>query len=216
MSEQQNELFNNMMNMFYSLSFYAPLIICMSVLVFSMFTSTLEKAFVFGVWIFIITFIRILFFKGLKPELMSNIPQICNTGVSQMFIKQDVSYSIYILSFAMMYFILPMIMVSKQNKVNVMNYGILGFFVAYIALDIFIKKSLLCVPSFLSTVVIGNVFSGLFLGGAIGILMYGTTLKTYLYINEINSNKEVCSMPSKQQFRCRVFKDGALIGSSIN
>jgi hypothetical protein len=216
MSEQQNELFNNTMNLFYSLSFYSPLIICMSVLVFSMFTATMEKAFVFGIWIFIITFIRILFLKGVNNESIANIPQICNTGLTQMFIKQDVSYSIYILSFAMMYFILPMIMVSKQNKINAMNYGVLAFFIGYIALDIFIKKSLFCIPSIFSTLVIGNIFSGLFLGGLIGILMYGTILKTYLYINEINSNKEVCSMPSKQQFRCRVFKDGTLIGSSIN
>ena len=43
--------------------------------------------------------------------------------------------------------------------------------------------------------------------------MYGTELKGYLYINEINSNKEVCSMPSKQQFKCKVYKDGALVGN---
>jgi hypothetical protein len=181
-----------------------------------MFTATMEKAFVFGLWIFIITFIRILILKGIGSEPGPDIPQICNTGLTQMFIKQDVSYSIYVLSFALMYFILPMIMVSKQNNVNAMNYGVLAFFVGYIALDIFIKSSLLCVPSFFSTVVLGNVFSGLFLGGIIGVLMYGTVLKNYLYINEINSNKEVCSMPSKQQFKCKLYKNGELVGSSIN
>jgi|LauGreDrversion4_2_1035121.scaffolds.fasta_scaffold832566_1 hypothetical protein len=216
MPEQKKELLNNTMNIFYSLSFYSPLIICMSILLFSMFTATMEKAFVFGLWIFIITFIRILILKGIGSEPGPDIPQICNTGLTQMFIKQDVSYSIYVLSFALMYFILPMIMVSKQNNVNAMNYGVLAFFVGYIALDIFIKSSLLCVPSFFSTVVLGNVFSGLFLGGIIGVLMYGTVLKNYLYINEINSNKEVCSMPSKQQFKCKLYKNGELVGSSIN
>jgi hypothetical protein len=44
------------------------------------------------------------------------------------------------------------------------------------------------------------------------MVMYGTTLKDYLYINEANTNKEVCSMPSKQQFKCKVYKDGTLIG----
>ena len=54
----------------------------------------------------------------------------------------------------------------------------------------------------------------MFLGGVIaGLIMYGTNLKTYLYINEVNTNKEVCSMPSNQQFKCRVFKDGTLIGN---
>jgi hypothetical protein len=216
MAEKQNELSKNMMNMFYSLSFYSPLIICVSVLVFSMFTSTMGKAFVFGIWIFIITFLRIIFLKGIKTELNPNMPEICTTGLTEMFVKQDVSYSIYILTFAMMYFIFPMMMVSKQNNINAMNYGVLAFFIGYIALDIFIKQSLFCIPGFLSSLVIGNVFSGIFLGGVVGILMYGSNLKSYLYINEINSNKEVCSMPSKQQFRCKVFKDGQLIGSSMN
>jgi hypothetical protein len=40
--------------------------------------------------------------------------------------------------------------------------------------------------------------------------------KNYLYINEINSNREFCSMPSKQTFRCNVFRDGTLVSSSIN
>ena len=54
----------------------------------------------------------------------------------------------------------------------------------------------------------------MFLGGVIaGLIMYGSELKSYLYINEINTNKEVCSMPSKQQFKCKVYKDGTLVGN---
>lgn len=117
----------------------------------------------------------------------------------------------------MMYFIVPMVMVSQQNKINVMNYGVLAFFIAYIGLDLFIKNSLSCIPGIFSTMVIGNILAGLFLGGLIaGVIMYGSNLKSYLYINEINNNKEVCSMPSKQQFKCSVYKNGELVGSSIN
>jgi hypothetical protein len=219
-SELQNVLFNNTMNIFNSLSFYSPIIICVSIIVFSMFTSTMEKAFVFFVWIFIITFIRIIVFKGFISSGNGSIramPEICLTGLSELFIPMDVTYSTFILSFTMMYFITPMLMVSKQNNVNALNYGVLAFFIAYIVLDLFIKNSLSCIPGFLSSLVIGDILSGLFLGGVIaGIIMYGSNLKSYLYINEINSNKEVCSMPSKQQFKCRVFKDGTLVGESVN
>jgi len=214
-SEFQNALFNNTMNIFNSLSFYSPIIICVSIVLFSMFTVTMEKAFVFFVWIFIITFIRIIVFKGLKSNSDSviAIPEICATGLSELFIPMDVTYSTYILTFTMMYFITPMVMVSAQNKVNALNYGVLAFFISYIVLDLFIKKSLSCINKILSTLVIGDILSGLFLGGLIsGIIMYGTSLKSYLYINEINTNKEVCSMPSKQQFKCSVYKDGALVG----
>jgi hypothetical protein len=215
MSDLQNALFDSTMNILNSLSFYSPIIICVSIVVFSMFTSTMEKAFVFFLWIFIITFIRIIVFKGFKstPSQDFEMPNICLTGISELFIPKDVTYSTFILTFTMMYLVTPMMMISKQNNVNVMNYGILAFFLAYIALDLFIKNLLSCIQLF-SSLVIGDVLSGLFLGGVIsGIIMYGSTLKSYLYINEINSNKEVCSMPSKQQFKCRVFKDGTLIGN---
>ena len=96
---------------------------------------------------------------------------------------------------------------------NFINYRILAFFLAYIALDLFVKNQLNCIQLF-SSLVIGDILSGLFLGAVIsGIIMYGSTLKSYLYINEINTNKEACSRPSKQQFKCRVFKDGTLIGN---
>lgn len=215
MSELQNVLFNNTMNIFNSLSFYSPLIICVSVVVFSMFTATMEKAFVFFMWIFVITFLRIIVFKGIGTTSQENkIPDVCLTGLTQIFIPKDITYSTYILSFTLMYFLMPMIMLSTQSKTNAINYGVLAFFIAYIGLDLFIKKSLSCIPKILSTLVIGDILSGVFLGGIIsGLIMYGTTLKSYLYINEINSNKEVCSMPSKQQFKCRVFKNGELVGN---
>ena len=216
MSDLQNALFDSTMNILNSLSFYSPIIICFSIVLFSMFTSTMEKGFVFFIWIFIITFIRIIVFKGFKlnQDFVSNeMPNICLTGISQLFIPKDVTYSVYILTFTMMYLFTPMLMVSKQHNVNIINYGILGFFLAYIALDLGVKYQLNCIK-LVSSLVIGDVLSGLFLGGVIsGIIMYGSTLKSYLYINEINTNKEVCSMPSKQQFKCRVFKDGTLIGN---
>jgi len=216
--EIQNTLFLNAMNIFNSLSFYSPVIICVSVIVFSIFTSSIEKAFVFFVWIFIITFIRIIIFKGFNSipdsSLREEMPAICLTGLSEMFIPRDITYSTYILTFSMMYFIMPMIMVSTQNKVNVINFGVLSFFIAYILLDLFIKKSRSCIPAFFSSLVLGDILGGLFLGAVIsGLIMYGSSLKGYLYINEINSNKEVCSMPSKQQFRCNVYKDGTLVGN---
>ena len=212
-NDLQNPLFINTMNIFNSLSFYSPIIICVSIIVFSMFTGSIEKALVFFLWIFIITFIRIIVFKGLKNPVRE-MQDVCSTGLSEIFIPKDVTYSTYILAFTMMYFIIPMIMVSTQNNINAINYRVLAFFIAYISLDLFIKNSYSCIPGIFSSVVIADILSGVFLGSVIaGLIMYGTTLKTYLFINEINTNKEVCSTPSKQQFRCSVYKDGTLIGN---
>lgn len=107
-----------------------------------------------------------------------------------------------------------MMLLSAQTKMNVMNYYVLVFFLFYICLDIFVKKSLNCVDSIYSSLIIGDILSGLFLGACVsGLIMYLSRLKSYLYINEINSNKEICSLPSKQQFKCSVFKNGELVGN---
>lgn len=205
MSDTQKELYKNTMNIFNSLSFYAPLIMLSSIFIFSMFTTTLSKFGWFLLWGFVITCLRWIIFK---PGDTGKSP-ICNT-----FIPYDYTYSTYILSFTMMYFIFPMVMVSKQNNVNAMNYGVLAVFIGYIVLDLFIKKSLVCIDSYFSQVVLIDLISGIFLGILLSLGMYSTTLKQYLYINETNSNKEVCSMPSKQQFKCSIYKNGELVGSS--
>jgi hypothetical protein len=212
----QNTLFNNTMSIFNSLSFYSPIIISVSILIFSVFTVTIEKSLFFFMWLFIITFIRIIVFAGIKPETVSEIPSICLTGLTEIWIPKDVTYSTYILCFTLMYFLFPMTMISAQNKINAINYGVLAFFIIYIALDLFIKKSLQCIPGFISTGVITNILGGLTLGICASMVMYNTNLKPYLYINEFNSNKEICSMPSKQTYRCNVFKNGELVSSSVN
>uniref|UniRef100_A0A6C0KNS4 Uncharacterized protein n=1 Tax=viral metagenome TaxID=1070528 RepID=A0A6C0KNS4_9ZZZZ len=215
MSNFQNSILNNSMNILYSLSFYAPIIICVSIFMFSMFTNTITKAGVFFLWIFVITFLRIIIFRGIGTNNSGQeMPNICLTGVSEIFIPKDITYSTYILSFTLMYLLMPMIMLSSQSKINVINYVILAFFIFYIAFDLGIKYRLSCIGSLFSGLIIGDILSGLFLGGVIaGPLMYGTALRQYLYINELNSNKEVCSMPSKQQFRCSVYRNGEIIGN---
>jgi len=205
MSDTQKQLFNNVMNIFTSLSFYSPLIILSSVFIFSMFTGTMVKFGWYLLWCFVLTSLRWILYKPTSESMNA----ICDT-----FIPKDYTYSTYILTFTMMYFIFPMIMVSKQSGTNSMNYGVIALFVAYILLDLFIKKSYLCISGFLSSLVLTNVLSGMFLGVCITLMMYTTELKTYLYMNEVNSNREVCSMPSNQTYRCNVYKNGELVGSS--
>jgi len=39
-------------------------------------------------------------------------------------------------------------------------------------------------------------------------------LSNLLFFNDYSSNKEICTMPKKQTFKCAVYKNGELIGSS--
>ena len=204
-------------NIFYSLSFYSPLIITTSIIVFSLFSSSLEKGLLFLLWLFVITLLRVIILKIVQMSMKTvpqALPAICLTGLTDIFIPNDVTYSTYILAFTMFYFIMPMIMVSANNKINAMNYYVIAFFIAYIVLDLFIKSSLLCIPTILSVNVLSEIVSGMGLGALIaGPIMYGTSLRNMLFINEVNSNKEVCSMPSKQKFKCNLYKNGELVNN---
>jgi hypothetical protein len=196
-----------MKNLLHSISFYSPLILVSSIFLFSVFTSTFYKFCWFILWVFTISCIRyFVYSKNLVENI--RVPDICNT-----FIPLDYSYSTFILTFTMTYLVMPMILISIQYKINAINYFVIGSFIAYIALDLFTKNSLQCIPKIFSIITIGNLIGGLFFGVITVLIMYSTTLKNYLYINEVNSNKEVCSMPSKQKFKCKVYKDGTLIGN---
>jgi len=212
MSDSVNQILSNILDIIYPLSFYAPLIVCISMLVLSVFTSTLSKLGYYFLWIFVITCVRMLVFNGIGMNNNVNLPEKCSTGI--MFIPQDITYSTYILCFTLMYLLMPMIILTNQAKVNVINYSVLGFFIFYIIFDLGIKYTLSCIGSLFSGLIICDILSGLFLGAIIsGPLMFGSNLKKYLYINEINTNKEVCSLPSKQQFKCKLFRNGELVGN---
>lgn len=204
--------FSSLMNTIYSISLYAPLLTVTSMFLFGIFTNTISKVGIYFLWIFVITFIRVIVFKLTKNNASSNLASICLTGQTNLFIPNDITYSTYILTFTLAYLFMPMILLSTQHKLNAINYKIIGFFIAYIILDLFIKQSLTCIPSMFTSSIFGDIISGLGLGAIIsGTIMYGTSWKNYLFINEINDNKEVCSMPSKQKFKCSLYKNGELV-----
>jgi hypothetical protein len=63
---------------------------------------------------------------------------------------------------------------------------------------------------------LGDSLSGILLGAFTALIFFANDKISLLFINELNSNKEVCSVPSKQQFRCSVYKDGQIVGSSVS
>lgn len=196
------------------LTFYSPIIICMSVLVVSMFTVTIEKAMVYFMWIFVITFLRIILLKGFREKNRGfELNAKCKQGLTDMFIPNDVTYGTYILAFTMMYFLVPMLIISVQHNKHGVNYGAIAFFLSYLAMDVMVKKSYQCLQQGWAATFM-DIIGAMFLGTLIsGFIMYSSSLRAYLFINEINTNGEVCNVPSKRQFKCRVYKDGELIGN---
>jgi hypothetical protein len=58
-----------------------------------------------------------------------------------------------------------------------------------------------------------NVLLGVFSSALIVSLMWTGGSGKFLFFNEVSSNKEICSQPKEQTFKCNVFRDGTLVGS---
>ena len=65
--------------------------------------------------------------------------------------------------------------------------------------------------------------TGLFMGSVIGALLAAVMVgilslsdnKSLLFYNELVSNNVICKKPSKQKFKCSVYKNGELVSSSV-
>jgi hypothetical protein len=190
-----------------SLSLYSPLITMISILVFSIFSSALNKGMFYLFSVFSITAARIL----ILPKGDAAGENICNIGAVP---NAGSTYSTFFLTFTLCYFVVPMFILSSMNSTNMINYGVVLFFTAYIGFDIIMKKTMGCLT--IDMGLAGDFLIGGLAGTLIAGLLFYADKISLLFINELNSNKEVCSVPSKQQFRCNVLKNGMIIGSSVS
>jgi hypothetical protein len=195
-----------------AVSMYSPLIIMLSILMFSIFSSALNKGLFYLAAVFFVTAIRILFLYSFSPGKGTSLNEICKTGTFLPFTGW--SYSTYLLTFTLFYFVTPMFILNSINKTNMINYFVILFFVAYIIFDIRIKKRLGCI--YLDRAVLIDFLVGGLFGGLIALLLFYSDKISLLFINELNSNKEVCTVPSKQQFRCSLYRNGEIVGSSVS
>jgi hypothetical protein len=202
-----------------AISFYSPIIILISVYVFSVFSSEMKKGLFFIFWFVVATAIRMgIVYSSTsgKTENSKTPPGICNTGMVLPY--TNLTYSTYILCFTLFYFLMPMILINKSNSIN---YSLILFFVGYIIFDLFIKIKNSCV-SFTAlgdiswTSLFIDIVGGVGIGAAVSGLIYSSPIKNNLFINEVNSNNEICTTPSKQQFKCSVYKNGEIVGSTIS
>ena len=113
--------------------------------------------------------------------------------------------STMIIAFTIAYIILPM----KYN--NQMNYAVLVFILGLLGVDIITKTQNRCTT--LPGAVLGTLV-GFILGAIWYILFHGLGYDSLLYFDELRSDNVQCSMPSKQTFRCSVYKNGEMISSS--
>ncbi len=197
---------------FAALSFYSPIIMVISILLFSVFSSAAYKGFVYIFFLFAATAARMLIMSIMTGDVVPKKENpICETG---MFLPYtNLTYSTYILVFSLVYFVAPMFIISKQNKTNTVNYSVILFFVTYVVYDILVKYYYKCID--MTSGILGDFWSAILLALTTVVCLIASNNTNVLFINELTSNKEVCTRPSKQQFKCSVYKNGEVIGSSV-
>ena len=189
-------------NLVIFLSFYSPIIITTAIVSLS-FVFQNFKGLIYLGFLLSCLFTRefIYYISGNKSSL--NDGTICTSIQYSKF--GNPTFSAFVFAFTIMYLSLPMF--SNGNP----NFWIFSILLVYFFLDIGIKLYKKCVIS------TGDLFLNVLLGiassGLIVSLMYAGGSSKYLFFNEVSSNKDICTMPSKQTFKCNVFKNGELIGS---
>jgi len=111
-----------------------------------------------------------------------------------------------VIAFTFIYLFLPMIF----N--NQMNYVVLFSLISMLIIDSFGKKSLNC-SNYSKTFV--GAFFGLIFGAIWYFVILSAFSKEVLYFNVLGSNNVVCKKPSKQTFKCSVYKNGKLHSTNI-
>jgi hypothetical protein len=114
------------------------------------------------------------------------------------------TFSAFVFAFTIMYLSLPMFSNGAANL------WVFISLICYFFIDMFIKMYKKCVVK--TTDLFLNVLLGLSSSALIVTLMYSGGSGKYLFFNEVSSNKDICYKPKEQTFRCKVFKDGTLVG----
>tara|TARA_B110000114_G_C14905417_1_gene322437 strand:- start:417 stop:716 length:300 start_codon:yes stop_codon:yes gene_type:complete len=94
---------------------------------------------------------------------------------------------------------------------SIFNLPIIIFFLLFFGLDAFTRIKLRCtgIPGVIIGALIGFIWGFVYYF----ILSNSESTKEFLYYSDFESNKVACLRPSKQKFRCNVYKNGELIES---
>lgn len=188
------------MNIVVFLSFFSPIILATSItsmsFIFQNFKGLIYLGFLIGC-----CFARGYVYMMSGANAIVNDKTICTSIQYSKY--GNPTFSAFVFAFTIMYLSFPMF---SNGSVN---FWVFISLIVYFFLDIFIKIYKKCV------IKMGDLFLNILLGASsaalIVTLMYTGGSGKYLFFNEVSSNKEICYQPSKQTFKCSVYKDGTLV-----
>ncbi len=181
-------------------AFFSPIILATSItglsFIFQNFKGLIYLAFLVGCCV-----VRYFLYMISGVEPMTNDNTICNSIQYSKY--GNASFSAFVFAFTIAYLALPMF---KNGDVN---FWILTTLFMYFSLDILTKMNKNCITSFADLFM--NIIIGFFSSATIVMLMYFGGSDKFLFFNEVSKNKNICYQPSKQTFKCSMYKNGEII-----
>lgn len=116
------------------------------------------------------------------------------------------SFPIMITIFSLTYLVIPMIETGSINPAVIAVMSILSL------INIYSQYYNNCTNPF---GVILSIILGILCGFVWFIIFWTSNKKDLLFYNELLSNNVVCNKPSKQTFKCTVYKNGNIISSNV-
>lgn len=188
------------MNIIIFISFFSPIILATIItslsLIFQNFKGLIYLGFLVGCCV-VRSYVYIM--SGANPII--NDKTICTSIQYSKY--GNPTFSAFVFAFSIMYLSFPMF---SNGSIN---FWIFISLILYFFLDIFIKIYKRCIIN--TSELFLNVLLGAASAALIVTLMYAGGSGKYLFFNEISSDKEICYQPSKQTFKCSMYKDGTLI-----
>ena len=193
-------------NILQFISFIAPTLLVFFMFLTSLFNQNL-KGLVYIAGLLMSSFGNIILMNIIGSERDEEEAFSCSLFDIPFVTKYNSPYpSTLIIAFTIAYLVMPM----KYN--NNMNYPVLAFLLVLLFMDILTKVQNKC------TTYPGSMLGAL-VGALLGLFWYGlfnaTGYQSLLYFDELRSDNVMCSKPTKQTFRCHVYKNGELVSSSI-
>lgn len=194
-------------NIFQLFSVLSPFLLMFFMLMLTFLNQNI-KGIIYICGIMVVCFINILLMNTIRScSNPSRTASMCNLiEIPYITNYNSPNMSSVFIAFTFIYLLLPM------NFNNYYNIPIITTLLSLFALDSFTKISYLCTNY--GGIALGSMVG--LIGGALWYSMFHSMdLDELLYFNELSSNKVMCKRPSKQTFKCSVYKNGKLVSTNI-
>jgi len=176
----------------------APFLVAFSMIMISVVNTNI-KGFIYLLGL-IILFIFVYLFQQTIGQRPVDVNKFCSLFFVSSYSVPSFNSALYL--YTIIYVLLPMV----TNEM--INFPLIIVFLTLYVLDSIIKIRNKCTP--VIGIVMGSIL-GLFFGIVWFLMIRSTGQSGLLYYDDLISNKVACSKPTKQKFKCQVYKNGELI-----